>query len=106
MREDVRVRDQSPRNSIIRIERMKRAGGESWNSSKDIFFLTFDLRLPADEATSPQQHPSPTHLEDLNLNELFRMSPTVKISSANEFNTLLRTSNVVVTDCGYPFTFN
>jgi hypothetical protein len=30
------------------------------------------------------------------------MSPTVKISSANEFNTLLKTSNVVITDCKHP----
>ena len=33
----------------------------------------------------------------------FKMSPTVKISSANEFSTLLRTSNVVITDCKRPF---
>lgn len=33
------------------------------------------------------------------------MSLTVKISSANEFNTLLRTSNVVITDCKRPLPF-
>jgi hypothetical protein len=104
MREYVRVQDLLPRNSIIRIERVKRAGGRSWGSGfkRHENTLTFGLRFPADEATSPQQHPSPSYLEDPNLNELFKMSPTVKISSANEFNTLLRTSNVVITDCGSP----